>query len=61
MSRAVKAHQRIFLTGERYWEIGKAGYPLDKIITDIQGTGFEIKKTYRLLENPYHRFFILEK
>lgn len=55
-----KAPKHIF-DGEHYWEIGKADYPLDKIITDIQRTGFEIKKTYRLLENPYHRFFILEK
>jgi ubiquinone/menaquinone biosynthesis C-methylase UbiE len=55
-----KAPKHIF-DGEHYWEIGKAGYPLDKIIADIQRTGFEIKKTYRLLEHPYHRFFILEK
>lgn len=55
-----KAPKHIF-DGEHYWEIGKAGYSLDKIITDIQKTGFEIKKTYRLLENPYHRFIILKK
>ena len=47
--------------GEHYWEIGKAGYPLNKIIKDIQKTGFKIEKTYRIFENPYHRFFILKK
>ncbi|MHA1380617.1 MAG: hypothetical protein ACTSRG_19795 [Candidatus Helarchaeota archaeon] len=47
--------------GEHYWEIGKAGYPLSKIIKDIQKTGFEVEKTYRVFENPYHRFFILRK
>jgi len=56
----LKAPKHIF-DGEHYWEIGKAGYPLDKIITDIQKTGFEVKKIYRPLENPYHRFFILKK
>lgn len=47
--------------GEHYWEIGKAGYSLSRVTNDIQKTGFEVKRTYRLLENPYHRFFILNK
>jgi len=47
--------------GEHYWEIGKAGYPLEKITKDIQRTGFKIEKTYRIFENPEHRFFILRK
>lgn len=47
--------------GEHYWEIGKEGYPLSKIIRDIQKVGFKIEKTYRIFENPYHRFFIVRK
>jgi len=47
--------------GEHYWEIGKDGYPLSKITKDIERVGFDIKKTYRIFENPYHRFFILKK
>ena len=47
--------------GEHYWEIGKAEYPLSKIINKIQKAGFRVKKTYRVFENPYHRFFILRK
>ena len=47
--------------GEHYWEIGKAGYPLSKIIDDIQRTGFKIESTYRVFENLYHRFFVLKK
>ena len=47
--------------GEHYWEIGKAGYPLSKITKDIERAGFDIIKTYRIFENPYHRFFILKK
>jgi ubiquinone/menaquinone biosynthesis C-methylase UbiE len=47
--------------GEHYWEIGKACYSLNKIICEIQKSGFKIEKTYRLFEHPYHRFFILKK
>lgn len=47
--------------GEHYWEIGKVGYPLSKITKDIGRAGFNITKTYRIFENPYHRFFILKK
>jgi len=47
--------------GEHCWEIGKAGYPLEKITIDIQRTGFKIGKTYRIFENPEHRLFILRK
>lgn len=47
--------------GEHYWKIGKACYPLSKIICEIQKSGFKIEKTYRLFEHPYHRFFTLKK
>jgi hypothetical protein len=47
--------------GEHYWEIGKAGYPLWKIIIEIKNAKFKIEKTYRVFEMPYHRFFVLEK
>ena len=47
--------------GEHYWEIGKADYPLNKIIKDIEKAGFKIEKKYRVFEHTYHRFFILKK
>ena len=47
--------------GEHYWEIGKAGFPLEKVLNDIQKQGLQIQKTYRVFENPYHRFFVLRK
>jgi len=47
--------------GEHYWEIGKACYPLSKIVCEIQKSGFKIEKTYRVFEHPYHRFFTLKK
>ena len=55
-----RARQHVF-DGEHYWEIGKAGYPLNEILNDIQKTGFNVERTYRLFENPYHRYFILKK
>jgi hypothetical protein len=47
--------------GEHFWEIGRAGYPLQTIIRGIQDAGFDIKRHYRVFENPYHHFFILKK
>jgi len=32
-----------------------------RIIRDIQRVRFKIIKTYRIFENPYHRFFMLKK
>lgn len=43
------------------WEIGKRNYPLARIKGDVSKAGFTVVKTYRVFENPYHRFFVLEK
>lgn len=42
-------------------EIRKSGYPLRKAMVEMQNTGFEIKKTYRVFEHPYHRSYVLEE
>jgi len=47
--------------GEHYWEIGKAGYPLRRVLEDIERSGFQVIKCYRVFEMPYHRFFVLVK
>jgi hypothetical protein len=46
---------------EHYWEIGALNYPLNRIKEDINKEGFNIQKTYRIFEHPYHRLFILRK
>lgn len=46
--------------GEHYWEIGKRGYPLSKITSDLSKSA-RLCKTYRVPEYTYHRFFLFEK
>lgn len=46
--------------GEHRWEINKAGYLLNRVISDIKAAGFKIETTYRPIENSYHRFFVLK-
>lgn len=43
------------------WEIDIQGFPLSKIIRDIEQSGFNILTNQSSPENNYHRFFILEK
>lgn len=50
-----------YFNGEHYWEIGKDNYTIEKIISDINGGGFEIEYTFRVFEHPYHRFIKLVK
>lgn len=48
--------------GQHYWEINKAGYPLRKIQNELFSfPGLSLEKSYRVPENPYHRFFVLSK
>jgi len=48
--------------GQHFWEINKKGYLLPKIIGDFtRHHKIRIVNTYRVKENPYHRFFIFKK
>jgi SAM-dependent methyltransferase len=49
------------IEGEHFWEIGVREFTLNRLINDIEATGYIIFKTYRLFEYPSHRFFILRK
>lgn len=46
--------------GEHYWEVNKRGYSLEhvtRVINDIFPNSE--MRTYRVHENPYHRFFVI--
>lgn len=53
----VKPH---IFDGEHYWEVNKKGCELEKIINDFSSI-CRLKVTYRVPENPYHRFFVFEQ
>ncbi|MEK7642987.1 MAG: methyltransferase domain-containing protein [Patescibacteria group bacterium] len=55
------AKTHILTKSGHHWEIGKSKFSLRRITSDLENIGFRIIKTYRVFENPYHRFFILEK
>ena len=44
--------------GEHYWEVNKFGYSLRKVKSDFINIGWSLKRTFRVHENPYHRFFV---
>ncbi len=46
--------------GEHYWEIGKAGYPLTRILNGLSAHATVVRE-YVPFENQYHHFFILNK
>lgn len=43
--------------GQHYWEINKLDFLLTKVLEDFSSV-CRLEKTYRVFENPYHRFFI---
>ena len=45
--------------GEHYWELNKRGYSLKRVISDFSKFSCLVE-TYRVIENPSHRFFIFE-
>lgn len=48
--------------GQHYWEIEKQNFSLRKVISEMEkvSAGFEMK-TFRVHENPYHRFFVFKR
>jgi hypothetical protein len=46
--------------GQHHWEIGVRGYPLSRIIKDIEKVGFSHFSHFRMAERPYWHFFLLD-
>jgi len=45
-----------------YWEIGLRDYPTKRVVDElIKGSGFKLIRTFRVLEQQYHCFFILQR
>jgi SAM-dependent methyltransferase len=43
--------------GEHHWEVGKRGYPLSRVIAEIESAGLAVDATPRIEEDAWHRFF----
>lgn len=56
----LRKHPVHVFDGEHYWEINKRGYSLKRVIEDYSGRAI-LRKTFRVRDNPYHRFFVFEK
>jgi len=52
----LRAPKHVF-DGEHYWEVNKRDYPLSRVINDFS-KNITLVATFRVPENPYHRFFI---
>ena len=48
--------------GEHHWEINTRGYPLDKVTELLsEAADAALERTFRVPDNPYHRFFVFRK
>lgn len=53
--------QKHVFDGEHYWEINKEGYLLKDIVNAMEACGTKVDTSYRVIDNPYHHFFVLVK
>jgi SAM-dependent methyltransferase len=45
--------------GQHYWEIGLRDFPCERVELALCEAGFRDIRTYRVPENPWHRFFVV--
>ena len=43
-----------------YWEVGAEGHPLERLTAAAERAGLDLLRTYRVPENPWHRFLVLK-
>jgi len=57
--RPITGLARFVFDGQHYWEVNTKGYPLRRVVADLCAAGdVRLQRTYRVKENPYHRFFV---
>jgi len=44
---------------QHFWEVGSEGYPLERLLDAAERAGLDVVRTYRVPENPWHRFLVL--
>jgi SAM-dependent methyltransferase len=49
------------VTGDHLWEINKLGYPVQRIVDDLQACGLEVQRNFQVPQNPYHRVLVCRK
>jgi SAM-dependent methyltransferase len=48
--------------GQHYWELGRRGYPVDRIATDFARVSqMKLERQYLVPEHPRHRFFVFRR
>ena len=46
---------------QHFWEVGAEGTPLERLLAAAEAAGFDVERTYRVPENPWHRFLVLRR
>ena len=46
--------------GQHYWEIGRRGYPVVRILSDLKSSGLKVREHFRMVERSYWHFFLLD-
>ena len=44
---------------QHFWEVGAEDTPLERLLGAAEAAGFAVERTYRVPENPWHRFLVL--
>ena len=44
---------------EHFWEVGADGTPLERLVERVHSAGLDVERTFRVPENPWHRFLVL--
>lgn len=45
--------------GDHHWELGTAGYPVERLLDAFSEAGLALERDFRVPENPWHHFWVL--